>query len=63
MTIPGLKHIKGVPYISVGDAVAMARMTARSGYTAAQFADALVQLLPTPKLKRKKPHVHKSRKR
>jgi hypothetical protein len=45
---PQIKFLDGVPYISVGDVLALARQTHKLGANAAQFAGALETLIPKP---------------
>ena len=60
---PGIINLNGVVYISVGDALALARITHRQGKSAADFANALATLIlpvtakkqvPTKPLQKKK---------
>ena len=48
MAGPQLVFLNGVPHISVGDAVALARMAHRRGASAEQYANALSELLTAP---------------
>ena len=63
---PKLLFINDVPHLSVGDAIALARLAHKRGATAEQYANALTDLLPkapTPKAKPKqKPKKKKEKK-
>lgn len=46
---PKLEPLNGTFYISVGDAITLARMAHRMGASAEQFANTLASLLPNTK--------------
>lgn len=54
MAGPKLYTFDGVPYISVGDIIALARLAHRRGATCEQLANALADILPKPKPPKKK---------